>query len=493
MTEMMLHDQVFKTKPYDAQLEALLASRDKEYFAYLMEMGTGKSKVLVDNTSYLFAHGKINGLVIVTMKSLCRSWSDDLIPTHLPDSIDRHVVVWRSSTKSFESGLKKLFVVEPLKLHVLIMNIDAVKTDRGYEALEKFLLSHNVLLAIDESIIIKNHKAEQTKIMLKFRRFAKYRRILNGTPVPENPLDAYAQFEFLSQGCLGSSNWHAFRNRYAVLERACVNGRWFDKISGFQRLDELKANIQAVSFRKLKRECLDLPEKIYVKRYIEASPEQLRYYKQLRDDAIAFLNSGETVTAPLVLTRLLRLRQALCNFAQTDDGQLKLISDKDPRLDELMTIVEQAEGQKGIIWGTFIPVIKRVCAALQDKYGKDSCAVYCGEVSQEDRNTLRERFQDPKDPLRWLVIQSRMGGFGLTLTEAQFAVYYDNDWSLVVRNQSEDRNHRIGQKNNVTYIDLIVPGTVDERIANALLMKQDLSDQVTGDNLVKNFKQLLED
>lgn len=485
-----MNDYPFKTKPYAHQLEAWHKSRDVSYYALLMEMGTGKTKVAIDTAGWLFSQGKINGLLIVAPKSICRNWAQKEIPTHLPNSVDRRVVLWGSATKKMEAELETLRAVEPLKLHVLIVNIEALSTDRCYDEITKFLHGHSAMMVIDESTTIKNFQAQRTKIAWKLGRLARFRRILTGTPVTQSPLDVFAQFEFLSAGCLGSSTYYGFRNQYAVLRKRYVNGRSFDEVIGYQRLQDLQRVIGRLSYRALKRDCLDLPEKVYEVRYVELTAEQKRYYEQMRDEALVILADETVVAAPLVLTQLLRLRQALCNIvpaAATDSNLLepktRFISEKDPRVEEVMLILEEAGEQKVIVWCNFVPKIQQLRDLITKRFGLGSVGCISGSVSQEDRQDFVNQFQDPVNPMRFMVMQTRTGGYGLTLTAATLVIYHDNDWSLEVRQQSEDRAHRIGQTEKVTYIDLVAKDTIDEKIRAALIDKKNIAEKVTGDAL----------
>lgn len=509
-------DHQFKTIPYRHQLDAFLAGRDRTFYAYLMEMGTGKSKVLIDTTAYLFNRGKVNALVVLAPKSICRNWSHKEIPVHLPDSISRRTVLWGGDSKKLQAELGELFKPEPLTLHVLVMNIDAVGTDRGYDILERFIRSHDTLMAIDESTIIKNPRADRSKIVTKLGKHAKFRRIMTGSPVTQSPLDVYSQFEFLKQGCLGNQTFHGFRNQYALLQRKRINGREFDIVVGYQRLNQLQAVLQEHSYRVLKKDCLDLPDKIYETRHVELTAEQKSYYKSLKEDALATLSNGETVTATLVLTQLLRLRQCLCNIAPRgipenldpdaideflNRGEnFQEISKSDPRVDEVLDLIEEASDKKVIIWSNFVPSIKKLKKRLDEKFpGRTGC-IY-GPVPQAERQDVVERFQGfrytdengnilttptpipPKEQLDYIIANPRTGGYGLTLTAATLVIYHDHDWSLEVREQSEDRAHRIGQTKNVTYVDIVAPGTIDMKVIEALRDKKNLAKLVTGDTL----------
>ena len=168
----------FKTKPYAHQLKALEMSWNKEVFAYFMEMGTGKSKVLLDNISMLYDKGKINGVLIVAPKGVYKNWYDSEIPTHMVGHIQKKAILWQALINQKQRlKLDSLFKPE-IDLHILIMNVEAFSTKKGVDFAARFLSSHNALFAIDESTTIKNPGAKRTKNILRLSKFGKYRRIL---------------------------------------------------------------------------------------------------------------------------------------------------------------------------------------------------------------------------------------------------------------------------------------------------------------------------
>lgn len=473
-------DYKFKTAPMEHQLEGFEAMRGREQYGLLMEQGTGKSKLLIDRVSYLFQHGSVNGWVIICPKSICRNWTEKEIPIHMPDGIQRKVAIYQSGMGvKQEQQVISLFKIEPLTLHILCTNTDTLATDRGKKVLQTFLKGHKAVLSIDESSSIKNHKAKRSKVALKLAPLASYRYILNGTPVPNGPMDVFSQFEFLKPGLLGHSSWFSFRARYGIIKKVFVSTHSFDKIVGYQRLPELEATIKQHSFRKLKSECLDLPPKIYMPpRLVDLSDAQRQLYTQLKEEAFAELSAMDSVSAPLVLTRFLRMRQVLCNWVKTDEGEEVRVGDKNPRLEDLLEVMAQASG-KALVWCTFTRPLLELTQQLQKEVGPT--ASFYGGTDAILRHSLVERFQDPKDELRFLVMQPSTGGKGLTLTQAQDLAYYNNDWSLEVREQSEDRPHRKGLEHPVTYTDFVAPGTLDEHLLELLKSKKDLAQAVTGD------------
>ena len=222
----------FKTKPYAHQLKALEMSWNKEVFALFMEMGTGKSKVLLDNISMLYDKGKINGALIVAPKGVYKNWLESEIPEHLVDHIQKKAILWQALiNQKQKTKLNSLFKSE-IDLHILIMNVEAFSTKKGVEFAAKFLSCHDALMAIDESTTIKNPSAKRTKDLVALGKQAKYRRILTGSPVTKSPLDLYKQCEFLDIWLLGHQSYYSFRTRYAIMKTANFNGRSVQIVTG---------------------------------------------------------------------------------------------------------------------------------------------------------------------------------------------------------------------------------------------------------------------
>ena len=469
----------FKTEPYAHQLSALEKSWDKKVYAYFMEMGTGKSKVLVDNMAMLYDKGKINGALIIAPKGVYRNWYSQEIPNHLASHIDHKTVLWTALTsKTKDKEYQQLFKVD-LDLHILIMNVEAFSTKKGLEFATRFLNCHNALVAVDESTTIKTPTAKRTKAILALGKLAKYRRILTGSPVTKSPLDLYTQCGFLDEELLGFGSYYSFRNRYAVMRNANFGGRRVQLIAGYQRLDELAKILKPFSDRVLKEDCLDLPEKTYIEREVELTDEQLQTYSTMKAAALASLK-GKRATAPHVLTQLMRLHQITCGHLKNDDDTITEL--KSNRVSSLLDLLEEVEG-KVIIWANYVYDIKHIVAAIAKKYGEDSIVQYYGAIPSEMRQKYIETFQDSESKARFFVGNPQTGGYGITLTAANTVIYYSNGYDLEKRLQSEDRAHRIGQKKAVTYVDLITPKTVDEKIRKALRKKINIATEIMGEEL----------
>ena len=469
----------FKTKPYAHQLVALEKSVEEKEYGYFMEMGTGKSKVLVDNMAMLYDKGKINGALIIAPKGVYNNWYSSEIPTHLASHIKPKMVLWTASTsKAKEKEYQTLFETG-FDLHVLIMNVEAFSTKKGEEFAYKFLKSHKTLMVVDESTTIKTPTSKRTKAILKLSKNAEYRRILTGSPVTKSPLDLYSQCAFLNENLLDHASYYSFRNRYAHMVERNFGGRRVQIVGNYQRLDELEDILKKFSYRVLKEDCLDLPDKIYIKRNVELTDEQSKAYTTMKSAALALLD-GKMATAPHVLTQMMRLHQITCGHLKNDDGTITEL--KNNRLNELLDLLDEIEG-KAIIWANYIHDIEHITKAIKKKYGDNSIVQYYGAIDANERQEGIKKFQDEESPARFFIGNPQTGGYGITLTAASTVIYYSNGYDLEKRLQSEDRAHRIGQKKSVTYVDFIAEKTVDEKIVKALRKKINIASQILGDSL----------
>jgi len=476
----MVVNYKYKLPPFNHQAEALDDGWDRIEFGLFMEMGTGKSKVLIDNMGMLYQSGLINFALVIAPKGVYRNWVAKEIPEHMSDDIPHRVIRWVSSPNKKQTEEMRSVKDKFNGLTIFVMNVESFSSLKGKNAGEWMAraLGSNGMIAIDESTTIKNHKAKRTKALMKIAAGFKYRRLLTGSPITKSPMDIYSQCEFLRPGLLGYDSYYAFQGRYAVVQRKTMGQAAFQQIIGFKNLDELTNKIDMFSFRVLKKDCLDLPDKIYTARYVGMTSEQFKMYEDVRRHAMVLLDDGELVTAPAVITQMLRLQQIMSGHLKTDDGEMLYFPSK--RMDALTEIMDEHDG-KAIIWSRFRYDIQQITQMLNDKFGEGSAAAYFGDTTDDDRNDIVKNFQNPNHPLRFFVGNPATAGYGLTLTEANLVVYYANDFNLETRIQSEDRAHRIGQKNNVTYIDLICEGSIDERIVKALRTKIDIGAKVLGE------------
>lgn len=477
----------FKTEPFDHQRREIEATWDLESWACFWEMGCGKSFVAIHTAARLYEAGRIDALCVVAPKGVYRNWQGE-IDDHLPDEIARTVAVWSPEVTQSKTAEIRRVMAPADRLRVFLVNVEALSSKRGADVLRKFLASSRALLVVDESTSVKSHKAKRTEALVAASKLAPYRRILTGSPIENHPLDLFSQCTVLGAGLLGFTSFYAFRNRYALTETIKVHvppkkpgepmkTRKVEKVSGYQRLDELREKLKTFSSRVLKADCLDLPEKLYERREVALTREQESVYSELLAESRAELAGAGRVTAPMVITRLLRLHQVVCGFVRNDAGEDCPLPSL--RGQALLDLAEETSG-KVIVWAPFRHSISMLADLLGERFGSHSRVTYFGDTTSDDRVDAVHRFQDDPE-CRFFVGNPQTAGYGLTLTAASLVVYYANSHRLADRLQSEDRAHRIGQRSAVTYVDLVAPGTVDEKIVRSLRAKRQVASDVMGE------------
>ena len=471
----------FKTKPYAHQLRALERSWDREYFAYFMEMGTGKSKVLIDNASMLYDKGEINGLLLIAPKGVYKNWYKNEIPTHMVDHIEKNVVLWQTSNSSADQ-IKKLnsLFATGTDFHILIMNVEALSYPKATEFARRFLNSHKAMMAIDESTTIKTPTANRTRNIISLKPLTKYRRILTGSPITNSPLDLFSQAVFLDNYILGFDSFWAYRAHYCIMKTMNLGSRSVTVPIGPNKrtLPELEEKIKKFSERVLKDDCLDLPKKTYVTREIELTGIQRKLYNEMRKYALSQLD-GKVCSTSTVMVQLLRLHQISCGYHPNDDGTVQELPCN--RLTELMDILWELSG-KAVIWSYYQKDVERIINEIKKQFGEESVVDYYGLTPQDERQQNIEKFQNnPK--CRFFVGTTQTGGYGITLTAASTMIYYSNGYDLEKRLQSEARIDRIGQTKPMTYIDLVAEDTIDNKVQKALRTKMNIASDVMGEEL----------
>ena len=473
-----------KTKPYKHQRKVFNLSRDKEAFALFMEQGTGKSKVILDTSAHLYGKGKIELLIIVAPNGVHTNWIKNEIPIHLPiqDDLYRASQWGLGMSKKDQKHFERTMHPDFLGLRIIAVNIEAFSQARALSVFLGLVNMYDTLVTLDESTKIKNPTAKRSKNLIKIGKAATYKRALTGTPVTQGPLDLFAQFMFLDEPVCGISSFIAYKHTFADWEKKInrKTRRQYEELQNYKNLELLKKEIAPYSFRVTKTECLDLPAKIYERRYVSLSKEQEKLYTTLSDDLIIEIEEQE-ITTPLVLTKLLRLQQIIGGFVGTDEKEVLVVPGKNHRMEAFKEIVEETQG-KIIIWSRFRAEMAMIEKFLKEEYGPQSVVGYHGGVSKKDRPENVRRFQED-DECRFFIGQQHSAGYGLTLTAATTVVYYSNDFSLEARLQSEDRPHRIGQTKPVVYIDIEAIGTIDGEIISALREKKNIANLITGDKV----------
>jgi SNF2 family DNA or RNA helicase len=475
----------YKTKPYDHQHEEFTHHGADPIRGLFWEQGTGKTKPVLDSTTYLYEEEEIDGLCVIAPNGVHRNWVSDEIEAHVPDRVAERIRshVWYSTDtqkhkRSFAGTLKHE------GLAVLVMSYNAVWTGRGRDAWKAFLKNRRCMYVLDESHRIKSPGTKWSKRLLGSKVAAPYRRVLTGTPVAESPFDIYNQLRFLDGDVwrpYGIQNFAAFKTFFGVWETLYTRDeRPYPHCVSYRNLEILYKHIHELGSRVTKDEVLDLPPKIYSKRYFELTPAQKRMYKELADDCVVEAACGE-LTAILAIVKLLRFQQICCGYlpASDDDDTLVPIPGDNPRLDLLVDICTDLPHQ-AILWARFREDHRLISG---HKLFRDNCVVVNGEVTGPARDEALDRFK--RGDVQFLVASPAAIGMGHTLNMAKTCVYYSNSFSLTDRIQSEDRPHRIGQDDKVHYVDIAATGTVDMRIIDSLRDKRSLSNSLTGDTLLE--------
>ena len=468
----------YKTIPYEHQRNALNQSAEKVQWAYFMEMGTGKTKVTIDNMAYLFLKKQITSALIIAPKSVYTVWETE-IETHMPEDVKYKIFKWNIDKPKDLIKLNKYDY-----FRIFLINVEALSTKRGFEGCIDYLSKNKLnFVALDESTTIKNRSAKRTKNILGLRPLSHIRRILTGSPITKSPLDLYTQCQFLSPELLGFSSYLAFRNRYAEMTDIPVgSGRYISVPKYYKRIEELEIRLKQFSTRIRKDQCLDLKPKIRQKRYIVLEGESKKIYDRLRTSALAIVEDS-TISFSNKLTEIIKLHQVCNGFTKDDEG--KILNLHELKLKALEEIIEETDG-KIIIWANYLWNIHQINHFLKVRYGEESTVSIFGEVNVEDRKKAVERIQTD-ERTRFMVGNPTTGGFGLTLTACNTVIYFSNNYNLEVRKQSEDRAHRIGQKGSVVYIDIVARNTLDEAIMKSLVNKGQIAAKTLGEEDLRDW------
>ena len=455
--------------------------RGRKAFALFMEMRTGKTKVILDEFGELELAGTLNRLLVIAPASVYRTWEVD-IDKHLSVDLRQRVriALWSSKDTPAEKEALKDFVKRDGP-RILLVNIEALSVTEAAKNLVDTFLKQPAVMVIDESTTIKGMKAKRTRFCITTGRQAARRRILSGLPSPQSPLDLYPQCLFLDPAILSFPSYAAFAERYSLTKKIPVQHRGrkhlIDVITGYHRLDELSAKIQPHCYRVKLAECYDLPPKLYMRRDIALTPEQVRAYNEMKAYATTVLNKTERVTATIVLTQLLRLHQILAGHTKSDDGALTFLPEN--KTAEMLAVLEGHRG-KAIIWVAYDADIHRLFHTLTSAYGVNAVARFWGGNSDTREDEEKQFLNNPD--CRFMLATAASGGRGRTWDVADLMIYYSNTFSLEHRLQSEERAQGVGKTGNMLYVDLVARDTVeDDKILGALRDKKQLSDAITGD------------
>lgn len=490
----------YKLPPFKHQKEVFERTWEQEYFGLLMEQRTGKSAVILYTAAQLHLTGRINSLFIIAPAGVHRNWISDEVKKHLPDWVDRRVVMWSpETTKKKLSELDSIFDAGH-HLRIFTMNFEALATVRGVAFAKRFLNATDCLMVIDESTRIKNPSAVSVKNIMKLRNMAKYRRICNGTPVVNSPLDVYAQLLFLHEEAVPVQSYVAFKARYADFLPAShpmVQGimrksgtRFAPQIMAtnddgspcYKNLEELKTWVDKCCYRVTRKECADLPEKLYKRWNVAYTPE----HKRVITEYFSKLKKGETPEPVNKMTAVLFAQRLVCGLIPRQlsgdeaDKDIFATPKDNPRLQAILEIIEAYPDASIIFWARFKHDLHQISELIAAETGKP-VARYWGDISNDVREEGKAAFQTKR--VQYFVGQQGAGGVGLPLHAADVMCYHSNTFSAYHRWQSEDRAENMQKKTGTLIIDLELPESVDGKIITALRNKKDVAAMITGDAL----------
>ena len=460
-----------RAAPFDHQrrahataMDTFMSGRSRGY-ALLMEMGCGKTITAIAVAGSLHLAGRANKLLIVAPLSILGVWQEEF---------DKYADFDYTLSVLNGTGAKKAETLKILDRHKVAASlIVAIINYESAWRLEKEILAWDPDIVIcDEGHKIKTHNISASRAIHRIGAAASYRLLLTGTIITNKAIDVFSQYKFLDSRIFGNS-FYSFRNRYFDM---VGYGNHTPVLKKSMEAD-LTARLHSIAFRATKAEFLDLPETTDIVRSVELEPIAIKVYRDLVKESYADLGNDREVSATNILTRLLRLSQLTGGFIGDDEGgPTQNISRA--KLNALSDIIEQAqqEGRKLVIIARFVPEIKAICAML----GKSGIGYSCIMGGVTDRDKQVSRFQTDPDCMVF-VGQIATAGLGITLTAASTMVFYSTDYSMSNHEQARARIHRVGQKQNCTYIYLAAKGTVDEKVLKALRNKADLARMLVDD------------
>ena len=464
----------FKTQPRAHQKLALEKISKLTECGLFMDVGTGKSWTAIALMGQRWCANQTDHVLLVAKNGVHRQWVTEEIPKHMSEAVPYKAIVF-GKTKKADRQFEDLLRFDGLKIFAI--NVDALITKGGEERIMQFIKAarNKCFMIVDESQDIKNISARRTKNAIAFGNLSKYRMIMTGTPIAKNVIDLFSQFKFLNGAILGHKYMTTFRNEYCHVRQTDFG----PLITGYKNLDKLYGKIDPHIFRITSEEALDLPPKVYVTRQFSLSDEQKKLMKDLRQQFYTQTEDKSTASVNNAASLLTKLQQISCGYLPMDDGSFKELPN--PRLDELLSIVEQRTG-KIIIWCRFNKDVENVCKALLPE-----AVHYYGKTTQAERDNAKKQFMDPKSQIRFLVASPEAAGTGLNLQGlCQTNIYYSNSFNSLARWQSEGRTWRDGTTGSVTYFDLIASKSPDAKILKNLQDKKSISD-LTLDEFRKMF------
>lgn len=468
-----------------SQLSILDDTWDRVYHALFMWPRTGKSKLTIDTLMANTLAGNVAGAIIIAKSGEYQNWSAVEIPKHWNPAIPRYVATWKSAMSyAQERDLRARLMDGEAEFKILVINVESLRfrKERGkpvksrglqlaYDLIE-YLGQLGTFLVVDESTCVKHHESGQSKAVYFLRKWCKMRRILTGTPITESPLHIWGQSLALADGLLGHSNYTSFRAYFAKMEKTYLpGGGAIDTVQGYRNLGELQALIDRWS-TSVGEDALNLTAPTRQIIAVPMDDKQRKYYQVLVDTAVLELEERageEPITVANKLSLMGKLHQIVCGHIKVDAESTVKFSEV--RADALLAFLEPRP-HKCLIYANYRASVEGAHDALVKEYGQAAVAKIYGGT--QGRMEIVARFQDPNDPLRFIVGNQQSMGYGLTLDQARTIIYYANEWSGERRIQSEQRANNPANNWAVELVDFITPGTVDQRYYQVLTGKSEL-------------------
>jgi len=437
------------TTLYEHQRTAVDKLRSIRVGALFMEMGTGKTRAAIE-----LMHIRRNRIDRVL-------W---FCPVSLKETIRyelrKHTDLPAEALCVFDDRTSMRNV--PRDALVYVIGVESIGQSNRVTLAANDLITDQTFVIVDESSYIKSHYAKRTERITTMAERAKYRLLLTGTPISQGVVDLFAQMRFLSPSILGYQSYYSFAANHLEYSE-----KYPGMIVRSLKTDHLATKIQPYVYQVTKDECLDLPAKVSDVRYYLLTEQQQIAYNQAKDELLPLDQEVGIYDLFKLFTALQEIVSGFWNRRR------KTLEFKHERLDVLARAINSIpDDQPVIIWCKFQYSVRQICAMLRELYGDASVSELHGTVSGKDREAAIERWRQGK--ARFLVATQATGGHGLTLTEAHYAIFYENGFKYAERAQAEDRIHRIGQEHKCTYIDLVAVHSIDERIQSALSKKADV-------------------
>lgn len=444
----------FTTSLMEHQAKAVDKLRHVKVGALYMDMGTGKTRTALDLAVRRKKEKRVDCILWLCPVSVKRTIADE-IEKHMAGAV--YELLGTSGVRNWAAD-------------IYIAGLESLSQSMSLEfVLLELVEKRKCFVIVDESSLVKNHLAKRTRAIWRLGERTQYKLILSGTPITNNEQDLYSQWYFLDPRILGYNSFYSFAANHLEYDSR-IPGR----VVRAHNVEHLVNKMSPFVYQVRKDECLELPPKSYSRRYYWMSGDQYWEYKASKDHFFELLerfDDWEGITSTIIFRLFATLQRIVSgktwNWKDIFDNPLE-----NPRVQLLLeTVGDLPKDSKAIIWCKYTHEIDMLHDVLT-REGYESAKLY-GEMSLKERERVLEQFDTSGE---FLIANKRCGAFGLNLQQANYAIYYSNDFSWETRSQSEDRIHRVGQTKNVHIIDLICENTIDERIYNTLMSKESLVD-----------------